>query len=74
MHPSKSGEPSEITVGRDELASGLDRECRQPRIGDQIPAGATIATEPLKDFPMTRAWRYGQSVWLAAEGVREGKC
>ena len=64
MAPAQPGEPAEIPIGGDPLASGLDGERGQVRVGYEVPLRAGGQAEPLEDFPVTGAGRDNHGIRL----------
>ena len=54
MPPAQIREPGVVAVRRDELATRLDRERRQERIGYEVSARGHGTAKPREDLPVSR--------------------
>ena len=72
--PPEISETTIVAISGDELTPRFNCQCGEPRIGNQIPSRARIATESFKDLPMPSTRLDCHSVRLLAKRVREAEC
>ena len=72
--PTKSGEPTEVPVGRDPLAARFDRDRREIRVGHEIALYARIEAQPPEEVPMTRTGFDPYAIRLVAQLLGEREC
>ena len=56
MANAKTGEATVVTVGRDPVAVGLDRDRGEVSVGDQVAACADLGAEFGEDLPVSLTW------------------